>query len=118
MTKNEALKQAIQGTTPPVEELHEDNDVYVEPKVDDIHETVSQFEQRVASALAMGEEILETTQGVINLYNPRGLGANPWFHFRGIMVCKYGDKDKVYETLTMQHGVKTYGKSEGVVEGR
>lgn len=84
--------------------------------VDDRFETVSEFESRIAAAIAMGESHLETTPEIIKIYCPRGFGIHPWFYYKGIMVYERGNAERISGILNEQIGKKTFGGSEAGVD--
>jgi hypothetical protein len=85
--------------------------------IDPTKETRHEFESRIAEALARGDTELETTPEIIKLYNPGGTGTVSHFFYKNIMVYPYGELNKIKEEMSVQLGRKTYGPSEGLVEG-
>lgn len=83
-------------------------------------ELFRRFEALVSLAIVRREEIVETTDEVINFFNPAGLGGASYFIYKGIKVCREGLTDTLSKELNIAHYKKSglnYAKIEGSHSG-
>lgn len=74
-------------------------------------ETIIDFMNRVELS-KNSEEIIEAGEHIIKHFQPRGLGANPWFNYKGIIVCPEGKKEEVERIMNMTHEELLHGASK------
>lgn len=79
------------------------------------YETLNEFFGKIHRATINGEQWVETSDEIIRHYNKNGLGKAGYFHFQNIMVCPYGQKEKLIQGLSRQLGEIIYGASEAKV---
>lgn len=72
----------------------------------------------MAKAQGAGDGWVETTPEIIQYINPRGLGGVLYFTYRGLFVCKYGDKAESIKQIREPIGRKLHGPQEGIVSGQ
>lgn len=82
--------------------------------INDIQETVSTFESKVAYAKNRGETWVETSKEVLNFYNPNGMGKNQFFSYNGILVCEFGKIDECENSMNADLQRQIHGQQEGV----
>ena len=96
---------------------------------DEYTENMSIFQEKIAIAQAAlaekeGDGWVETTPEIIKILKPRGLGehnGSPVKHFsyHGILVCEYGQKEKLLAEFDEPLNNRKHGTMEAtVISGR
>lgn len=82
--------------------------------VNDVQETVSQFEAKIAAALGAGERWVETSAEVIKNYNPGGLNGQKFFSYKGVLVCETGTTQACEDDMHKSLHRVIHGPNEGI----
>jgi hypothetical protein len=69
--------------------------------IDDTRERMSDFIEKHAAAVALGDEWVETTPEIISLLQPRGLNGKKYFCWKGIKVCEHGKSQEISHEESM-----------------
>jgi len=70
-----------------------------------------------ALASGMGTGEIETSQAVIDYYNPNGTGPSGYFFYKGIAVYPHGKTEEIKLANREQIGKRLHGVKEGEVVG-
>lgn len=63
-----------------------------------------------------GDGWIETTEDLIKYFNPNGLGGAQYYIHDGIMICKYGDKEKCINNMELSAHERLHGTLDGIIE--
>jgi len=88
------------------------------PEVKEKMETLSTFLSKIATAKAIGQTFVETSEDVIKHFCPQGTGDVGYFMYKDIRVFKNGTSNDVFQREKIQIGQVLHGKDECIIEGR
>lgn len=88
------------------------------PEVKEKMETLSTFLSKIATAKAVGQTFIETSEDVIKHFCPQGTGDAGYFLYKDIRVFKNGTSGDVFQKEKVQLGQILHGKEECIIEGR
>ena len=81
-------------------------------------ETTMMFMQKIDDALINGDDWVETSPEIVAHYNRKGMGALPYFIYRGIKACEYGKAVSIQDALDADLNRLMHGAKEAMFEGR
>ena len=81
-------------------------------------ETTMVFMDKIDRAIIEGDEWVETSPEIVGHYNKKGMGALPYFIYRGVKVCEYGKSEQIQNALDADLNRLMHGAKEAVFEGR
>lgn len=78
---------------------------------------IRDFQTSVAVAKQRGERVMETTQAVIDYFNPMGLGTAKHFIYMGVMVFPSGTSTAELNEMRTSMAFKLHGTKEAIMVG-
>lgn len=88
------------------------------PNMNDHHETMSSFLDKIHQAKVNEQEWIETTPEMIAYLNKSGLNGAFHFIYNGIKVAPTGKSQEIQEYLDRDLNAEKHGAKEGRVDGR
>jgi len=85
--------------------------------MDPFSEDIRDFQSAVAIAKQTGETEIETSQRIIDFFNPIGLGGAKHFIYQGIIVYPQGESEAIKAEMNESIAKKLHGAKEGVFVG-
>ncbi len=84
---------------------------------DPFSEEIRNFQATIAIAKQTGEKEIETSQEIIDFFNPTGLGGAKHFIFQGVIVYPIGESEQIKAAMNESIAKKLHGAKEGVLVG-
>ena len=78
-------------------------------------ETIHRFYEKIHEAKMARQEWIETSEEIIDHYNPDGIGQAGFFIFQGIKCAPFGKKDALVAEMSKSLGQINHGDQEAKV---